>query len=239
MHVLLLLSVFLTSGCVTKLLTRLPKEKAAVVVKYINEAENHYQTTAKHYTHLDALYEQLFNNMDEQYILQLSSFKAFSDMARENHTAEAIKKVVEKINGARELNEEKAAEIQKVVDLLEADLNIIYNKAVQTHYDAKNHAKLYWFDEKTEENQRKKNNAFSQARAYERQARKQRTYATSWIQKSKENKNIDLKDSLHTYLEYFHNMKKAFQSYREATEYGLLEIQHRRQELKRIREVRI
>ena len=36
-----LFSVFLLPGCITKMITRLPPEKAAEVVRYMDEAENH------------------------------------------------------------------------------------------------------------------------------------------------------------------------------------------------------
>ena len=64
------------SACVTKLITRLPPEKAAVVVRSMDEAERHYQATLKYYETLDKAYEDLLINIEQQkdmYILQLST----------------------------------------------------------------------------------------------------------------------------------------------------------------------
>lgn len=240
LQLLFLFSVFLMPGCITKMITRLPPEKAAEVVRYMDEAEKHYQATARDYEALDKLYEELFINVDKQYNRRLLRLDTGTKILKAGVKKEEIKKQVKKFNKIREQQQQDFLEIEKVVNLLKGHMDIVYDKAVRAHGEAKKHADLYWWDEKAENHRNKKWSYFTQARRYENQAEKHLDYASHASQKIQKSFNVEvfiIREEY--YLKYFHQMKQMFQSYREAIKHGILEIKYRRIELEKIREVRI
>ena len=239
---LVLLNIFLMSGCITKLITQLPPEKAAKVVKSMAETKKHYQTVTEHYEKLDKFYEKLLKNMEDQRNLYLLQLETFTKMANSMAESKAIKEEMKKFLKKIEDKQKEAVETQKLASLSEGEMSISYNKAINTHRETKKHAELYWWDEQSENHSSKRLDYLIQARAYKNQAQRYESHSFSEAQKTlkKElNPHDSIKSSILSYFKYFDNMKQAFQSYREAIKHGNLEIKHRRKELERIREVRI